>query len=141
MTGRTFVDTNVLVYAVDNADERKRDIARAVIAEPSADLVISAQVLSEFYVVVTRRLAIPMSTEDAGAAVDELAKLPVVVVDSDLVRDGIALTQTAQISFWDALIVVAAGAAGCERVLTEDLAAGTTIGGVIVENPFASAAG
>jgi predicted nucleic acid-binding protein len=136
MPGRGFVDTNVLVYAVDDADERKRDVAREVLEQPAIDLVVSAQVLSEFYVVVTRRLASPMSESDASAAVDELAKLPTVVTDIELVRDGIALARDAHISFWDGLIVAAARASGCGKVITEDLAAGTTIGGVLVENPF-----
>ncbi len=137
MPGRGFVDTNVLVYAVDDADTLKRDVARRVLEQPAADLVLSAQVLSEFYVVVTRRLATPMSEGDAAAAVDELARLPTIATDTELVRDGIALAREARISFWDGLIVAAARAAGCEKLLTEDLAAGTTIGGVLVENPFA----
>ncbi len=137
MPGRGFVDTNVLVYAVDDADTLKRDVARGVLEHPAADLVLSAQVLSEFYVVVTRRLATPMSESDAAAAVDELARLPTVATDTELVRDGIALARDARISFWDGLIVAAARASGCEKLLTEDMAAGTTIGGVRVENPFA----
>lgn len=136
MPGRAFVDTNVLVYAVDDADPRKRDAARDVLGRPDAELVISAQVLSEFYVVATRRLATPMSERDAAAAVDELARIPTVVTDAELVRDGIALAREARLSFWDGLIVAAARASGCERVITEDLAAGATIGGVRVESPF-----
>jgi predicted nucleic acid-binding protein len=137
MPDRGFVDTSVLVYAVDDADTRKRDAARDVLERPAADLVISAQVLSEFYVVVTRRLATPMSEGDAVAAVGELARLPTVATDTVLVRDGIALAREARISFWDGLIVAAARASGCKKLLTEDLATGTTIGGVLVENPFA----
>lgn len=137
MPGRAFVDTNVLVYAVDHADPRKRDAARDVLGRPDAELVISAQVLSEFYVVVTRRLATPMSERDAAAAVDELARIPTVVTDAELVRDGIALAREARLPFWDGLIVAAARASGCERLITEDLGAGATIGGVRVESPFA----
>lgn len=138
MPGRAFVDTNVLVYAVDDADPVKRDVARDILERGGADLVLSAQVLSEFYVVVTRRLAVPMSEADAAAAVDELARLPTVVTDADLVRDGISVAREARISFWGGLVVAAARLSGCEQVLTEDLAAGTVIGGVRVENPFAA---
>jgi predicted nucleic acid-binding protein len=137
MPGRAFVDTNVLVYAVDDADPSKRDAARDVLARTDADLVISAQVLSEFYVVVTRRLATPMSEREAAAAVDELARIPTLVTDAELIRDGIALAREARVSFWDGLMVAAARASGCERVITEDLATGATIGGVRVESPFA----
>lgn len=136
MPARAFIDTSVLVYAVDDADPRTRDAARGVLGRSDVELVISAQVLSEFYVVVTRRLAVPMSERDAAAAVDALARIPMVVTDVDLVRDGIALARGARLSFWDGLVVAAARASGCERLLTEDLAAGSTIGGVLVESPF-----
>lgn len=136
MSGRAFVDTNVLVYAVDGADRRKRRIAGDVLRARADEIVLSTQVLSEFYVVVTRRLAVPLSPAEAAVAVDALCELPVVVTDADLVRDGIAQSIAARLSFWDGLIVAAARASGCETLLTEDLASGTTIGGVRVENPF-----
>lgn len=137
--GKAFVDTNVLVYAVDADDPRKRATARTLLEERGADIVVSAQILSEFYVVVTRRLATPMSERDAAAAVDELSKLPTVVTDAELVRGGIAISRQATLSFWDGLVVAAARAAGCDTLLTEDLSPGSTIAGVRVENPFCAA--
>ena len=136
MPDRAFVDTNVLVYAVDEAEPQKRAVARKLLDERSSDLVISAQVLSEFYVVVTRCLATPMSERDAAAAVDELSKLPTVVADAELVRDGIAISREAKLSLWDGLVVAAARTAGCAAIVTEDLAAGSTIAGVQIEDPF-----
>ncbi len=136
MPGRAFVDTNVLVYAVDEADPAKRDRARAVLADSAAQLVLSAQVLSEFYVVVTRKLEAPLSERDATEAVRALARLPVVVADAELVMAAVALSRQAQISFWDAQIVAAAAVAGCDHVLTEDLSHGMEISSVRIENPF-----
>lgn len=136
MSGRAFVDTNVVVYAVDDADPVKRDRARELLRGSAEQLVLSAQVLSEFYVVVTRKLAKPMPEPDAAEAVRDLARLPVVVVDAELVMAATALSRKARISFWDAQIVAAARVAGCDRVLTEDLSAGTEISSVRVENPF-----
>jgi predicted nucleic acid-binding protein len=133
---RAFVDTNVLVYAVDAADPRKREIARTLLAERANELVLSAQVLSEFYVVTTRKLTVPLSEEDAAGYVEELSGLPVVVTDAELVRRGIGISRTAQLSLWDGLIVAAAHVGGCRRLLSEDLAAGTTIEGVTIDNPF-----
>jgi len=134
---RSFLDTNVLVYAVDEADPRKRDVARGLLAgEDVGSLVLSSQVLSEFYVVATRKLAEPMNEADAAEAVEQLSKLPAVAADKELVRSGIALSREAQLSFWDGLILAAAAVGGCERVLTEDLADGAEIGGVRIENPF-----
>lgn len=137
MSSRAFVDTNVLVYAVDDADPVKRDVARELLrtAEP-ANLVLSTQVLCEFYVVVTRRLAVPLAETDAEAAVGLLAKLPLVSTDAELVRSGISVSRHERISLWDGLIVAAAETAGCDVLLSEDFVAGATYGSIQVENPF-----
>ncbi len=139
MTEPIFVDTNVWVYAVDAADPAKRKRAlEATAPAPGRDLVVSTQVLTEFYAVVTRKLAVPVSVEDAEAMVRQLAVLPVVAIDSSLVVSAIAGSREWRISIWDALILRAAEVAGCRRVLSEDLADGTTYGSVVVENPFAT---
>ena len=137
MTARTFVDTNVLVYANDPVDPRKQEIAQEQLLARAEEIVLSAQVLSEFYTVVTRRLATPMSTTDATDAVEQLSRHPVVAVDGQLVVDGIKVSVAERVSYWDGLIVATARAAGCETLLTEDLRAGTAIAGVLIENPFA----
>lgn len=136
---RAFVDTNVLLYSVDRSDPAKRSTASALLATRADDLVVSAQVLSEFYAVATRRLAEPLSEADAAAFIDDLEDLPIVAIDLDVVRDGIRVSRQAQLSYWDGLILAAARSAGCEVVLTEDLAHGATLGGVRIENPFAAA--
>ena len=83
MTEPIFVDTNVWVYAVDAADPAKRKRAMEVTAAAvGRDLVISTQVLTEFYAVVTRKLAVPVSSDDAEAMVRQLSDLPVVAIDS-----------------------------------------------------------
>ena len=138
MTEPIFVDTNVWVYAVDTADPDKRKRAMDATAPASGrDLVVSTQVLTEFYAVVTRKLAVPVSVEDAEAMVRQLSVLPVVGIDASLVVSAIASSREWQISIWDALILRAADVAGCRRVLSEDLADGMTYGSVVVENPFA----
>ena len=139
MTEPTFVDTNVWVYAVDAADAVKRRRALEVTAPGSGrDLVISTQVLTEFYAVVTRKLAVPVSREEAESMVGQLSMLPVVAIDASLVVSAIAGSRSWNISIWDALIIRAAETAGCRRVLSEDLADGATHGSVVVENPFAT---
>lgn len=133
---KPFVDTNVLVYANDPADAAKQRTARNVLLEHAASIVLSAQVLSEFYVVVTRRLAIPMTSRDARAIVADLGRYPVVAPDRSLVLDAIDLSRRSRIAYWDGLIVAAARRANCDVVLTEDLSHGATIGGIRIENPF-----
>jgi predicted nucleic acid-binding protein len=139
MTEPVFVDTNVWVYAVDTADPAKRERALQAIAPAQGrDIVVSTQVLAEFYAVVTRKLAVPVPTDDAEAMVRQLLVLPVVAVDASLVAAAIGGSREWQISIWDALIVRAAEVAGCRRLLSEDLADGRTYGSVLVENPFAN---
>ena len=139
MTEPIFVDTNVWVYAVDAADPVKRERAMEVIAPaPGRDLVISTQVLTEFYAVVTRKLAVQVTPDEAAAMVGQLSILPVVAIDASLVVSAITGSRDWQISIWDALIIRAAEVAGCRRVLSEDLSHGRTYGSVEIENPFAA---
>ncbi len=139
MSDRAFLDTNILVYAIDETEPEKRDIARRLLSSATGDglvFVLSTQVLSEFYTVVTRRLAEPISEDAAAAVVDRLSLNPIVSIDSTLVKAGIQTSLSSQLSYWDGLIVASAAAGGCERLLTEDLNDGQTIGSVRVENPF-----
>lgn len=138
MTDRRFVDTNVWVYAVDIADPAKRGAAVAALTGPAAgDLVLSAQVLGEFFVTVTRKLKPPLDVTEAAREVDRMSELHVVPLDARLVAAAIAGSREWGISYWDAMIIAAAQAGGCGVVLTEDLQDGATYGSVRVENPFA----
>ena len=139
MTGRTFLDSNVLVYSVDEsqAEKAKHDRAIEVLSAQPDSLVVSTQVLQEFYVVTTRKLKPPLSTERAARAVRGIAQLDVVGVDVPLVLAAVDTSRTAQLSLWDALIIEAASRAGCDRVLSEDLNPGQVIHGVTIHNPFA----
>jgi predicted nucleic acid-binding protein len=140
MTEPIFVDTNVWVYAVDAADPVKRQRALEITAaDRGRDLVVSTQVLTEFYAVVTRKLVVPISAEDAEAMVRHLDALPVVAIDGSLVLAAITGSREWRVSLWDALIIRAAEVAGCRRLLSEDLADGTRYGSVVVENPFVQA--
>jgi predicted nucleic acid-binding protein len=134
---KTFVDTNVFVYAIDGSEPRKRDVARRVLASGEyGRFVVSAQVMGEFYVTVTRKLAERLSEEEAVNGLSRLEDYPAVSVDTALVKAAIETSRTNRISYWDGLIVAAATRAGCGRLLTEDLGDGQQIGSVRVEDPF-----
>lgn len=87
MVARTFLDTNILVYAIDEADPAKNATARTLLAETS-DVVVSAQVLNEFYVTITRKLDSPVVTATAAELVRNLAQLPCVAIDAQLVESA-----------------------------------------------------
>ena len=134
--GRSFLDTNVLVYCHDRGEPRKRKQALALLGSTDRDFVVSTQVLQEFYVTVVRKLAKPLDEASAEAAVRDLAQLPVVPVDTPMVLAAIATSRAHDLSLWDALILQAAVAGGCKEVLTEDLQDGFKLGPVTVTNPF-----
>lgn len=137
MSAKTFVDTNVLVYAVDSESPAKQQRAHEILEQLRiSGFVISAQVMQEFYVNTTRKLPRPLPPELALRALYELKDFVVVPTDADLVLEGIELAQRHQLSLWDALIVKSALAAGCTRLLTEDLQDGQRFGGLEIENPF-----
>ena len=138
MTDRTFIDTNVLVYRYDDSapikQVRAQELLKTGIENETA--VVSAQVLGEFFTTVTWKIQNPLSADDAQAAVDLISTLSVVALDLALVRRAISTQKRYGISYWDALIVVAAESAGCTRILSEDLNSGQAYNGVVVVNPF-----
>ena len=138
MPDSNFIDTNILVYAYDSNDPVKQEYAQQLLRNCISDdtAVLSAQVLSEFFTVVTKRIPNPLSTEEAEQVLDILGILPVVEIDYRLVRRAIDLHRLYGISYWDSLIVAAAHRAGCKQILTEDLNAGQSYQGVLVVNPF-----
>jgi predicted nucleic acid-binding protein len=133
---RTFIDTNVFVHADDRSAAKKRPRAISLLDEliRESRAVISTQILQEYFVVATRKLGVP--AEVARRKVDALSRLDVVVIRPELVLAAIDLHRLHSISFWDALVVRSAVAAGCARVMSEDLQDGQVIDGVRIENPF-----
>jgi predicted nucleic acid-binding protein len=135
----TFVDTNVLIYAMDESQAERHATAAAIIEHlwESRAGVLSTQVLQELYVTLTRRLQKPMTRPRARAVVERYAAWPVHQVTPMDIIAASELEQRHTLSFWDALIVVAAREMGASRILTEDMQNGRTFGGVRIENPFA----
>lgn len=138
MTGRSLVDTNVWVYAVDEADPRKQARAREALSAAAADgIVVSPQVMGEFFVTVTRKLATPLPPEVAADYVRDMTRQSVVPLDGRLVEAAIVGSAAWHVPYWDALLVVAARTAGADRLISEDLPDGRVMDGVVIVNPFA----
>jgi predicted nucleic acid-binding protein len=136
MTKLAFFDTNVLAYADDTSSPEKQRRAIALFCEHlrHGTAVISLQVLQEYFVTVTRKLAVPV--EVAQRKVEILARGRVVQFRAGDVIAAIELHRLTAISFWDALIVQAARSAGAAVLYSEDLQPGAVIGGVRVVDPF-----
>jgi predicted nucleic acid-binding protein len=133
-----FVDTNVLVYAHDASETRKKSAAQALLRElwDGGNGALSTQVLQEFYVVATRKYNPPMSRAQARQIVALYSTWGPVGVDMPLILAASRLEETHTLSFWDALIVEAARRAGAVRLMTEDLQDGRDFDGVAIEDPF-----
>ena len=138
---RSFFDTNVLLYLFDESVPGKKARAQEVFSEEAeaGRVVLSTQVLQEFYVNVTRKLAEPLTPEVAKAQVEDFARLPLVRVDEAMILAAIDRHRNMSLSFWDALILEAALRCGADRLLTEDLQHGQKVEGLRVENPFLEA--
>ena len=138
MTARVFVDTNVFLYALDQADRKKQLAARAWRDELWKSRLgrISFQVLQEFYVKAAQKW--PENRDDARAEVKDLLAWRPVTVDASILERGWKLQDRFQLSFWDALIVSAAKSIGCRYLLTEDLQTNQDLDGLTVISPFLS---
>ena len=136
--GKTFLDTNVLVYAYDLSAGVKHGRAAEVVAETwkARTGLISTQVLQEFYVTVTRKISRPLEPAVARQIVADLSCWGVVTIEPKTILAAIDLQRDYLVSFWDAMIIAAAAAGGAESVFTEDLNHGQIICGVRIYNPF-----
>lgn len=133
-----FVDTNVLVYAHDLSAKQKHQRAKALFREmwEARTGCLSIQVLQEFYVSVTRKVAKPLPSQSAAQIIADLSTWEVFSPGVDDVLTAIQLQVRYQLSFWDSMIITAASQLGCQTVWSEDLNPGQVYGGVVVTNPF-----
>jgi predicted nucleic acid-binding protein len=140
MNDRTFVDTNVLIYAHDVDAKSKHETAKNLLLELWRERtgVLSMQVLQEFYVNVTRKIARPISKESARHVVSSYTLWCMDTTPAEI-RAAFRIEDESRIGFWDALIVASALKSGAKRLLSEDLNAGQKIGSMRIENPFTSA--
>jgi len=138
MSDKTFIDTNVLIYAHDKDAKAKNEIAKAVLQELWSERtgILSMQVLQEFYVNVTRKIATPLSKDSARSVVKSYSIWCVETTPAEI-SGAFQIEDESQIGFWDALIVSTAVKSGAARILSEDLNGGQWIAGILVENPFA----
>ena len=137
MSGKTFIDTNVLIHAHDLDASAKHQIAKAVLRELWSERtgVLSMQVLQEFYVNVTRKIPSPLSKDLARLVVSSYAIWCVETTPAEI-SAAFRIEDESRIGFWDALIVSSAVKSGATRILSEDLSAGQRIAGILIENPF-----
>ena|SRR5271157_2613825 len=136
MNRLAFFDTNIFIYADDVSVPAKQACAIQLITDyrRSGLLVVSIQVLQEYFAAATRKLGV--DPETAQQKVQLLTRARVVrFVEGDVIA-AIELHRLNRISFWDAMIVHAARLAGADLLYSEDLQHGAILGGVRINNPF-----
>ena len=142
MSGKAFLDTNILIYAIETAgpDAEKSATARQLTRSP--DVCISTQVLGEFYSAATsaRRLS-PLAHNEAVAWVQYWKRLEVQPITEPQIDLALEIVGRHRIKYYDALILATARLAGCRIVHSEDFSADQDYGGVRVLNPFQAGAG
>ena len=132
-----FLDTNILLYSISviPSEREKTTIAQDVLQ--ATNLALSVQVLQEFYVQATRRTrANPLSPDGAQALIEAWLRFPIQEMTVEILRAALETSQRFRVSYWDAAIIEAARAIGCDEVLSEDLNDGQNYDGVRVVNPF-----
>ena len=136
---REFVDANVLVYAYDASAGKKKTAAEELLAQlwEAGNGCLSVQVLQEFFVTVTAKVAEPLSADEAADHVREFGAWTVFAPGTNDVLRAIELQKQSKLHFWDAMIVHAAAELGCDVLWTEDLNDGQLIRGVRIRDPFA----
>jgi predicted nucleic acid-binding protein len=135
---RTFVDTNVLIYAHDVDAGRKREVAQDLLRTLWVERagILSVQVLQEFYVNATRKIRKLLTKPEARSVVDSYAPWCVEGTTANDLAAAFQIEDQARIGFWDALIIAVAARARARRVVSEDLNAGQSIAGITIHNPF-----
>jgi predicted nucleic acid-binding protein len=136
MAGRSFIDTNVLVYAEASDEPLKQQAALALIKRlyENNEGVLSTQILQEYCNVALKKLRLP--TTHIRAQLDLYEQFEVVQVTPAIIRAGLDLQQTRSVSFFDSIVLASAHAAGCNVIWSEDMNTGEVINCMQITNPF-----
>jgi predicted nucleic acid-binding protein len=133
---KVFLDTNILIYAVDRRDATKQQQAIEAVEQQIREGtgVISTQVLQEFVAVALVKLR--QKPDVILAELSALETLEVVQINAALVRRAVELHVLHRLNYWDAAILAAAEAARCTLLWSEDFTPGTLGALIEVENPL-----
>ena len=136
---RSLLDTNILVYAdaADDPAKQRRAVELITGLRASGSAVLSTQVLQEYVNVALRKLRLPQAL--IRERLNFYRRFDVVPASAELIAGALDLHVLHSLSFYDALVVQAAAASGCQRLLSEDMQHGATFRGVLIENPFLAA--
>ena len=136
MATRSFIDTNILLYAEASDKTEKQQTALDLLHQHYQDAcaVISTQVLQEYCNIAIKKLK--LEPQYIRSQLDFYLQFEVIQVTADIIRIGFDIHQTRSMAFFDAIIVASAKTAGCSVLFSEDMNAGELIDGIQIINPF-----
>ncbi len=133
------VDSNILVYAYDNSEEDKYNIAKEFMKESwhNQDTLLSIQNLVEFYSIITRKITQPIQIDKAKQIIlDYIEGFDIVKYGEKTIIGAINLQAIYKISFWDSLIAATMEENGIDTIITENERDFKKIGWIQIINPF-----
>jgi predicted nucleic acid-binding protein len=138
MSGKCFVDTNILVYAHDRSAGVKHQRAQRLLEQlwDSGQGVLSTQVLQELCINLRRKISHPLPVDEVRLLIRDYATWEVVSNTAESILQALDIELRYKTSFWDALILQAAESSGATILYTEDLATGQHYRSVQVVNPL-----
>ncbi len=139
MTGKILIDTNILVYAYDYAEPGKQKKALNLIDSlvTAGTSFVSTQILSEFFVTVTRKISDPLTLEQGEERINSFCQIwPVLPVNEMIILEAVRGVKTHSFSYWDALIWGTARLNQIGLILSEDFTHDSTVEGVRFHNPL-----
>jgi len=137
ITGKVFIDTNILVYLLSDTEPDKRKNIQSLLGQIEGEnpIVWSTQIIQEFYQVMTSKYG--KEPQKIKAIIKQFTTFETVINGIDTINNAIDIQVLNNLSFWDSLVISAAVQSSCSTLLTEDLNHGQNIGGVMIHNPFA----
>jgi predicted nucleic acid-binding protein len=137
MTSLHFLDTNILLYSISRDPTETTKHARAVALIDAGDNALSVQVLQEFYVQATRPTRPdPLPHDIAAGLIRTWLRFKVQEISVPIMTGALEIRAAHRLSYWDATIVAAARALGCQKLYSEDMSHGREVDGVTIINPF-----
>jgi len=136
MKNKVLLDTNILIYLQEGLDAKKHKLSQKLFEKLANEnvIVLSTQVLQEFFVAMTRKLNHDPITVKQILLLFE--KFEIVTIQFQMVMQAIDISVLNKLSFWDSLIITAAEVSNCKVIYSEDLNPGQKIKGITIVNPF-----
>ncbi len=136
------IDSNILIYAYDKSDSIKNPIAGKILTElfkNKTSAAISTQIVSEFFVNVTRKIEKPISKREAYYIIQEItsmSNIKILTIEKQTILNATNLSEEFSMSYWDSLIASVMKENKVFTIITENEKDFKKIPWLTIINPF-----